>query len=52
MAQLGLGKVLVNREIRRIHNEGVLARLIRGPYTMIFRPMMEEPSWRKRLGGG
>jgi sulfur oxygenase/reductase len=50
MAQLGFGKVLVNYEIRRIHDEGVMAHLIRGPYIMFFQPMMEEPGWRSLLG--
>lgn len=49
LAQLGLGKVLVNREIRRLHMEGVLAHLIRGPYIMLFQPMFEDPSWRARV---
>lgn len=49
MAQLGFGKVLVNYAIRRIHDEGVMAHLIRGPYVMFFQPMMEEPGWRSLL---
>jgi sulfur oxygenase/reductase len=49
MAQLGFAKVLVNHGIRRIHDEGVMAHLIRGPYIMFFQPMMEEPGWREML---
>lgn len=49
VAQLGFGKVLVNRKIKQIHDEGVMAHLIRGPYIMFFQPMMEEPSWRSML---
>jgi sulfur oxygenase/reductase len=50
LAQQGLGLVFVNHEIRTLHNQGVLPHLIRGPYVMLFNPMMEEPSWRRRLG--
>ena len=46
LAQLGFGKVLVNTRIRKIHDDGVMAHLIRGPYIMFFQPMMEEPAWR------
>jgi len=49
LAQLGFGKVLVNTKIRKIHDDGVMAHLIRGPYIMFFQPMMEEPSWRAML---
>lgn len=49
MAQLGFAKVLVNHEIRKIHDDGVMAHLIRGPFTMFFQPMMEEPGWRSLL---
>ena len=49
LAQLGFGKVLVNTRIRKIHDEGVMAHLIRGPYIMFFQPMMEEPSWRSAV---
>ena len=49
MAQLGFAKVLVNHRIRRIHDDGVMAHLIRGPYIMFFQPMMEEPGWRSML---
>jgi len=50
LAQLGFAKVLVNYQIRKIHDEGVMAHLIRGPYIMFFQPMMEEPGWRALLG--
>lgn len=50
MAQLGFAKVLVNHRIRKIHDDGVMAHLIRGPYIMFFQPMMEEPGWRSMLG--
>ena len=46
LAQLGFAKVLVNHRIRKIHDDGVMAHLIRGPYIMFFQPMMEEPGWR------
>jgi len=49
LAQLGFGKVLVNHKIRRIHDDGVMAHLVRGPYIMFFQPMMEEPGWRGML---
>lgn len=49
LAQLGFAKVLVNHRIRKIHDDGVLAHLIRGPYIMFFNPMMEEPNWREPL---
>jgi len=49
IAQLGFGKVLVNHRIRKIHDDGVMANLIRGPYIMFFQPMMEEPGWRTML---
>jgi sulfur oxygenase/reductase len=49
MAQLGFAKVLVNHNIRTIHDQGVMAHLIRGPYIMFFQPMMEEPGWRSYL---
>ncbi|HNS56305.1 MAG TPA: sulfur oxygenase reductase family protein [Smithellaceae bacterium] len=49
MAQLGFAKVLVNHNIRKIHDEGVMSHLIRGPYIMFFQPMMEEPGWRSYL---
>jgi len=46
LAQLGFAKVLVNHNIRKIHDEGVMTHLMRGPYIMFFQPMMEEPGWR------
>ena len=49
MAQMGFGKVLANHSIRKIHDEGVMAHLIRGPYNMFFQPMMEESGWRSFL---
>jgi sulfur oxygenase/reductase len=49
MAQMGLAKVLVNHTIRKIHDDGVMAHLLRGPYIMFFQPMMEEPGWRSLL---
>ena len=49
IAQLGFAKVLVNHEIRQIHDKGVMAHLMRGPYIMFFQPMMEEPGWRSVL---
>ena len=48
-AHLGLAKALVNYELRQIHNQGVLAHLDRGPYYMLFNPMMEEGTWREVL---
>ncbi len=49
LARQGFGKVLANHKIRKIHDEGVMAHLIRGPYIMFFQPMMEEPGWRSYL---
>lgn len=49
LARLGFANVLVNHRIRKIHDEGVMANLIRGPYIMFFQPTMEEPSWRSYL---
>jgi sulfur oxygenase/reductase len=49
MAQIGLGKVLVNWKIRQIHNARVMPHLIRGPYIVLFRPMFEDASWRRWL---
>lgn len=49
LAHAGLAKVLVNHEIREAHNGKVLVHVIRGPYIMFFRPLMEDPSWRKHL---
>ena len=50
LAQMGLAKVLVNHRVREIHNDGVMANLIRGPYIMFFQPMMEDGTWRGLLG--
>ena len=49
LAKLGFAKVLVNHRIRKIHDDGVMAHLIKGPYIKFFRPMMEEPGWRDHL---
>lgn len=49
LAQLGFAKVLVNNRIRKIHDDGVMTHIMRGPYIMFFQPMMEEPSWRSML---
>jgi len=49
LAQLGFAKVLVNHDIRKLHDEGVMAHVMRGPYIMFFQPMMEEPGWREHL---
>jgi len=32
MEQPGFAEVLVNHRIRKIHDDGVMAHLIRGPY--------------------
>lgn len=48
-AHQGLGKTLVNYDLLQTHNNGVLAHLDRGPYYMLFAPMMEEGSWREHL---
>lgn len=49
LAQLGFAKVLVNHRIRKVHDDGVMAHLVRGPYIIFFQPMMEEPTWRSML---
>ncbi|MFW5714577.1 MAG: sulfur oxygenase reductase family protein [Brevefilum sp.] len=49
LAQLGFAKVLVNHDIKKIHDAGVVAHLIRGPYIIFFQPMMEDPGWRSFL---
>jgi sulfur oxygenase/reductase len=49
MAQMGFARVLVNHDVRKIHDDGVMAHLIRGPYIMFFHPMMEESGWRSFL---
>jgi len=48
-AHMGLGHVMVDYELRQIHNNGVLAHLDKGPYYMFFAPMMEQGLWRKHL---
>lgn len=50
LARLGFGKVLVNHEIRKIHDQGVMDNIISGPYITFYTPMMEEPSWREYAG--
>ncbi|MCY0880500.1 MAG: sulfur oxidation protein, partial [Firmicutes bacterium] len=49
-AQLGLARVVVNTQIRKVH-DGVLASLIEGPYITFWNPMMEDTSWRLYLHG-
>jgi sulfur oxygenase/reductase len=49
LAELGFERLLVNREIRRIHGDGVMPHVLRGPYTLLFRSMMEESTFRERL---
>jgi sulfur oxygenase/reductase len=41
LAHQGLGKVLINYEVRKQHDDGVLAHINRGPYYMFFASMME-----------
>jgi sulfur oxygenase/reductase len=48
-AHMGLGHAMVDYELRGIHNEGVLRHLNRGPYYMVFAPMMEQGLWRRHL---
>ena len=48
-AHMGLGHAMVDYELRQIHNEGVLRHLERGPYYMVFAPMMEQGLWRRHL---
>lgn len=48
-AQLGMGKLATNREVRAIHVERVLPHVVRGPHVRLFQPMLEEESWRKAL---
>lgn len=48
-AHMGLGHVMVDYELRQMHNNGVLKHLDKGPYYMIFAPMMEQGMWRKHL---
>ncbi len=49
LAHIGLGYLMVEYELRQIHNEGVLRHLDRGPYYMVFSSMMEQGLWRKKL---
>lgn len=48
-AHMGLGHALVDYELRKIHNDGVLRHLDRGPYYQVFAPMMEQGLWRRHL---
>lgn len=48
-AHMGLGHAMVDYELRQIHNQGVLRHLERGPYYMVFAPMMEQGLWRRHL---
>lgn len=48
-AHMGLGHAMVDYELRQIHNDGVLRHLDRGPYYMVFAPMMEQGLWRRHL---
>jgi sulfur oxygenase/reductase len=49
MARMGFGRTLVNSRIRKIHDEGVMAHLARGPYIVFFQPIMEEHTWRSLI---
>lgn len=49
LAHTGLGYVMVDYELRQLHNEGVLRHLDKGPYYMFFSPMMEQGLWRDKL---
>jgi sulfur oxygenase/reductase len=49
LAEAGLGKALVNREIRTLYGKRVLPHTIRAGYTTLFNTMMEEPGWRNFL---
>ena len=49
LARLGFGKTLANHRIRNIHDDGVMANILRGPYIMFFQPLMEDESWRTHL---
>ncbi|HQT29986.1 MAG TPA: sulfur oxygenase reductase family protein [Thiobacillus sp.] len=49
LAHSGLGYVMVDYELRQIHNEGVLRHLDRGPYYLVFSTMMEQGLWRRKL---
>lgn len=48
-AHMGLGHTMVDYELRQIHNDGVLRHLDRGPYYMVFAPMMEQGFRRRHL---
>lgn len=41
-AQSGLAMAFTSPALRKIHNPGVLAHVIKGPYYSLFGPMMEE----------
>jgi len=49
MGRMGFGRTLVNSKIRKIHDEGVIAHLARGPYIVFFKPIMEEETWRPMI---
>ena len=49
MGRMGFGRTLVNRKIRKIHDQGVMTHLARGPYTVFFKPIMEEETWRTMI---
>lgn len=49
MARMGFGRTLVNSRIRKIHDEGVMTHLGRGPYIVFFKPIMEEDTWRPMI---
>lgn len=49
LAAAGFARALHDREIRKIHNEGVVENLVAGPYTRLFAPMMEQAGWREAL---
>ncbi len=48
-ARMGFGRTLVNSRIRKIHDEGVMAHLARGPYIVFYQPIMEEDTWRSLI---
>jgi sulfur oxygenase/reductase len=50
LASSGIARVLLDRRVRAIHDEGVVAHTIFGPYVMLFSPMMEQAGWREALG--
>jgi len=49
MARMGFGRTLVNSTIRKIHDEGVMDHLAKGPYVVFFKPIMEEDTWRSLI---